>query len=106
MADSIIRQSSQSPETARLVDDGISMLDGKAGKGGWIAQTRERRLALLKEIESTPFFAFLRNSAIDVIYRDPRVWEKVGYGGSAIEYGGYLHRGFNDIDWLPEARRQ
>ena len=36
------------------------------------------------------------------LYNDPQVWEKLGYEGPSAEQGGYLSRGFDDIDWLPK----
>jgi hypothetical protein len=32
------------------------------------------------------------------------VWDLLGYEGPSFDKGGYLHRGFNDLDWLPEPR--
>jgi hypothetical protein len=32
------------------------------------------------------------------------VWELVGYEGPSYDRGGYLHRGFDDLDWLPRPR--
>ena len=37
------------------------------------------------------------------LYNQTEIWPKFGYEGSSAEHGGYLHRGFNDIDWLPTA---
>jgi hypothetical protein len=34
------------------------------------------------------------------------VHELLGYEGPAYEKGGYLHRGFDDLDWLPTPRVQ
>jgi len=28
------------------------------------------------------------------------VWPIFGYEGASFEYGGYIDRGFNDINWL------
>jgi len=28
------------------------------------------------------------------------VWPKFGYEGSSSERGGYINRGFDDINWL------
>jgi hypothetical protein len=58
----------------------------------------------LASLEGTPFFAALRAGTVEVLYRSPEVFALVGYGGSAIEYGGYLNRGFDEIDWLPQAQ--
>ncbi len=30
------------------------------------------------------------------------MWKVFGYEGEAFSQGGYLHRGFNDLNWLPE----
>ena len=34
------------------------------------------------------------------LYNQPELWTKFGYEGPSSAQGGYLHRGFNDIDWL------
>jgi hypothetical protein len=28
----------------------------------------------------------------------------LGYEGPSFDKGGYLNRGFNDLDWLPDPR--
>ena len=28
----------------------------------------------------------------------------LGYEGASFDKGGYINRGFNDLDWLPEPR--
>jgi len=38
------------------------------------------------------------------LYNLPEVWEALGYEGASFDKGGYLTRGFNDLDWLPEPR--
>ncbi len=35
---------------------------------------------------------------------DEEVWTVLGYEGPSFDKGGYLHRGFDDLDWLPEPR--
>jgi hypothetical protein len=37
------------------------------------------------------------------LYNQKEVWPKFGYEGSSAEHGGYIKRGFADIDWLPKA---
>jgi hypothetical protein len=29
-------------------------------------------------------------------------WAHFGYEGSSFEKGGYINRGFQDLNWLPE----
>jgi hypothetical protein len=38
------------------------------------------------------------------LYDDAEVWDLLGYEGASFDKGGYLHRGFDDLDWLPRAR--
>lgn len=59
------------------------------------------RVALLESIEATPFFKTMRSGMITALYNQPELWRKLGYEGSSAEMGGYLHRGFDDLDWLP-----
>jgi hypothetical protein len=58
---------------------------------------------VLRAVETTAFFQKLRGDLVVSLYNQKEVWPKFGYEGSSFEHGGYLHRGFNDIDWLPEA---
>ncbi len=98
----MLRSLSQSSNDDRLLQEGIAQLDAMAHDGDWSALTEQQRLSILENIQDTTFFSVLRNTAVQSIYRDPRVWARVGYGGNALQQGGYLTRGFNDIDWLPE----
>jgi hypothetical protein len=34
------------------------------------------------------------------IYNNPDVWKILGYEGASAHLGGYLKRGFDDINWL------
>lgn len=59
-------------------------------------------LAALEGIAGTGFFQSIRGTAITGLYSDPEVWEVLGYEGASFDQGGYLERGFADLDWLPE----
>jgi len=58
----------------------------------------------LKGMEETEAFKLVRGNAILTLYDDPEVWELLGYQGASFDQGGYVNRGFNDLDWLPEPR--
>ena len=58
------------------------------------------RVAIIKKIEGTPFFTEVYGASIVGLYNQPELWSKFGYEGPSSAQGGYLHRGFNDIDWL------
>ena len=61
---------------------------------GWEAN----RVALLEEIADGAFFQKIRGGLITGIYNRKDVWAKLGYEGPSFEKGGYLKRGFDDIE--------
>jgi hypothetical protein len=77
----------------------VSALDDAAG-GSWVRLEPEARRMVLGRFQSETFFSTLRNNANAVMYVQPEVWALLGYRGNALAQGGYLNRGFNDIDWL------
>jgi|TARA_R100001143_G_scaffold33376_2_gene31873 hypothetical protein len=58
------------------------------------------RVALLTDIETTPFFKALRSSLMFGLYDNKALFPLFGYEGSSWEYGGYVNRGFDDLNWL------
>jgi hypothetical protein len=87
-----------------MVEEGITGLDTMAGAQhgrryvdvGW----ENDRVAILRQIEKGKFFQTVRGGLITGLYNNPELWPKFGYEGPSAELGGYLERGFNDIDWL------
>ena len=61
------------------------------------------RVKLLQGIEHTEFFKTVRGDLVVSLYNQKELWPKFGYEGSSAEHGGYIKRGFADIDWLPKA---
>lgn len=64
----------------------------------------EAALNVLRRIADLEFFGFIRRTTVLHFYDDPEVWTALGYEGESFSKGGYLHRGFNDLDWLPDPR--
>jgi hypothetical protein len=60
----------------------------------------EERVRVLREIEKTVFFQTIRAGLVTGLYNQKEVWPLFGYEGESYSQGGYLHRGFDDIDWL------
>ena len=58
----------------------------------------------LRGIEGSGFFGTVRGNAVVALYNDQEVWDILGYEGPSFDQGGYVNRGFNDLDWLPEPR--
>lgn len=61
-------------------------------------------LKVLRRVEGTEFFGFVRRTAVLNLYDDDEVWQALGYEGPSFDQGGYLTRGFNDLSWLPAPR--
>lgn len=79
--------------------DGIRQLNAD---GSFAAMEESARAAVLKKMESTPFFQTVYGESLNGLYGNPEVWKIFGYEGSSVEHGGYLERGFDDIKWLPK----
>lgn len=98
-------KAAKDPATRSMIAEGVARLDQDAQERhaspylnvGWEAD----RVVLLRGIEQTKFFGTLRADLVVSLYNQPEIWPKFGYEGSSAEHGGYIARGFNDIDWLP-----
>jgi hypothetical protein len=86
---------------ARTIEDGVSALDGG---GPFAGLSGDEQLETLKGIEGSDFFELVRSTAVVEVYSDQRTWQLVGYEGSSFDKGGYINRGFNDLDWLPDPQ--
>jgi len=89
------------PAHKELIENGIADLDAKAGAGGYTGLGWEdERVAVLRQIEGTPFFQAVRGGLVVGLYNQKEVWPIFGYEGESYSKGGYIHRGFDDIEWL------
>jgi hypothetical protein len=82
----------------KLVFEGLALL----GDDFLVSNPRNREQQLRK-IEGSDFFKYVHAQTINHIYGNPELWPVFGFEGSSLERGGYLDRGFDDIDWLPSA---
>ena len=100
-------KAAKDPAVKAMIEGGVSRLDQDArdrhqapyAEVPWEAD----RVALLHGIEQTEFFSTLRGDLVVSLYNQKELWPKFGYEGSSAEHGGYIKRGFADIDWLPKA---
>ena len=84
-----------------LIEDGIADLDKRAGPGGYRGLGWEDdRVAILRDIETTPFFQAVRGDLVVSLYNQKELWPIFGYEGESYSKGGYIERGFDDIEWL------
>jgi hypothetical protein len=88
----------------QMLEDGVGRLDADAhdrfGASYLTMAWEDDRVGLLHGIAHTPFFKQCRSDLVVSLYNQPAVWTRLGYEGSSAEHGGYIHRGFDDIDWL------
>jgi hypothetical protein len=100
-------KAAKDPAVKSLISDGVAQLDQAANERHKVPYVQVAwetdRVALLHKIEQTPFFQKIRGDLVVSLYNQKEVWPKFGYEGSSAEHGGYIKRGFADIDWLPKA---
>lgn len=96
------------PKIKEMVEEGCSNLDARAMADhnssfvdlGW----EEQRVAILRTIDTTPFFTTIRSGLVTSLYNQHGIWMEFGYQGASADKGGYIHRGFNDINWLDQVK--
>lgn len=95
------------PALKKLIVDGVAQLDRLAmaafNKPYAEVPTEPERLTLLYAIEHGAFFQKIKGDMVTGFYNNKAVWPLFGEEGSSWEKGGYVNRGFDDIDWLPKA---
>lgn len=94
-------KAAKDPAHKALIEGGVAELDKTAARGSYVGLPWEaERVALLRKIDTTPFFQAVRSDLVVSLYNQPEVWPIFGYEGEAYSKGGYIHRGFDDIEWL------
>jgi hypothetical protein len=102
-ADAVIAKVEGSVFQALSLAHGLASLDAAAGSS-FVDLDDAAAYALLRQVENAEFFKLIRSVAVVSLYNDQETWTILGYEGSSYEHGGYLHRGFDDLDWLPSPR--
>ncbi|MCB1883209.1 MAG: gluconate 2-dehydrogenase subunit 3 family protein [Geminicoccaceae bacterium] len=88
-------------ERLQMLRGGMAELDEAAG-GTFVTADAGGKQAALGKIAGSPFFEAVRSKTVVSLYNQPEVWKKFGYEGPSYDEGGYLHRGFDDLSWLPD----
>lgn len=84
-----------------LLVDGVKALDAAAG-GDWLTLPGDKQLAGVQGIAGKLFFEKVRSTAVVALYNNELAFAHFGYEGNAFKHGGgYLQRGFSDLNWLP-----
>jgi hypothetical protein len=103
MTEKIVAEAENSTWFRMALTQGLLTLDSLSEKP-FVDLSDEAALNVLKRIADLEFFGFVRRTTVLHFYDDPEVWEALGYEGESFSKGGYLHRGFDDLDWLPDPR--
>lgn len=86
------------------VEAGIAALNAAAvGKGhsSYVGAGWERdRVDILRSMEDSPFFQTVRGGLVTGLYNQKAIWPLFGYEGESFSQGGYIDRGFDDINWI------
>ena len=99
--DDILTAAADDSSLSESLDDAVTALNAAQG-GDWFDIGTEEQITAMQSVEQEPFFAAIQRGVAARFYHHPKVWAHIGYPGSSVEFGGYVDRGFNDIDWLPE----
>lgn len=102
-ADTIIETANESTWFRMILLNGLGTLDCLSG-GAFVDLSEADATDVLKHVEGTDFFGFIRRTTVLTLYDDHEVWDVLGYEGPSFDKGGYIHRGFDDLDWLPDPR--
>ena len=86
-------------DLASLLKEGVASLDSAHGVP-WIDLSEGYQISVLKEMESSAFFQKVRGTTVVALYNNKLVWRHFGYEGASYDYGGYIDRGFDDLNWL------
>jgi hypothetical protein len=97
----VLAMTAADPSTEGLLTAAEVALNG-AQESSWAEIDKASQLAAMHSLEDEAFFAGIREMVRYRLYYHPELWKHIDYPGSSKEHGGYLHRGFDDIDWLPE----
>jgi hypothetical protein len=88
-----------------VLTEGVGFLATTTGKRPeeFAGLPEPEQVRALTRLEHTPFFQAVAAEVVVNLYSQPDVWPYFGYEGPSNDQGGYLHRGFDDIDWLDDA---
>lgn len=102
-ADAVIAATADDQRLARTLGPDLDHLDVLVG-GDFLSVDQTDATMALREYADEPYFRAIRGIAVVALYDDHEVWELLDYEGPSFDQGGYIDRGFNDLDWLPDVR--
>jgi len=87
-----------------MLASGISDLDRRAVNAGgssfYELSSESARVEICTAIQSSSFFTTVHGTCQIPFYNQADLWPAFGFEGPSSPLGGYLNRGFDDLDWL------
>src|SRR5699024_3890932 len=102
-ADAVLSAAAADPRMAAQLVQGLQDLN-VLRESSFLELPAETALTVLRGIQDAPFFQSVLSVAVVKFYDDHEVWDLLGYEGPSFHKGGYIDRGFDDLDWLPNPR--
>lgn len=99
--DGILGDAASDASLHGMLNEAVGALNA-AQDGDWFEAGESEQITAMRAIEDRPFFGAILGNVRARFYTHPKVWEDIDYPGSSVQFGGYLDRGFDDIDWLPK----
>jgi hypothetical protein len=84
---------------------GVQELNRAAG-GKFTEASADKKLEIITAMEGKPFFNTVRAKCVTSLYDNDMAYAVFGYPGASWDKGGYITRGFQDLNWLPEPPRE
>jgi len=83
---------------------GIDDLDRRAvdagGRSYFELSSEAARVGICEAIENSAFFTTVHGTCQIPFYNQADIWPAFGFEGPSSPLGGYLNRGFDDLDWI------
>jgi hypothetical protein len=93
------KKAAEDESLKKRLSDGVVELDALSG-GRFLDLDENRQAKILEGLASSEFFQAIRAFMVVALYNNKKIWPTFGYEGASFPYGGYIDRGFDDIDWL------
>ncbi len=89
------------PALAAQLQAGVTVLDD-AFPDKFVDLSAGNQARVIARIQDTALFGTVRSHLVVGLYNQHLVWRDLGYEGPSFAKGGYVNRGFDDVNWLPK----
>lgn len=102
-ADAVSTLDSAAKEDADLktmLETGVTELNSASGGNYIELESVDDRIVVLDGMQDSDLFQKVRGNLVTGLYNNKEAWPLFGYEGESASKGGYIDRGFNNIDWV------